>query len=211
MARTTATPARPATDRDGPSADASSPARDGARNGARNGTRAERGQGVPTQLATRTDLTAEQSKAVADAVNPLIADAIAFWVKLKNYHWHLSGIHFRDFHLMFDEFAETVLASVDIMAERVRRVGGTTVRSIGHVASLQTIPDDDEPFVDSLDMIRRLLEDEERMAESIRKAIESCEDAKDEPTANRLEEVLDEIERQKWFLFEIAQGNGAER
>lgn len=180
---------------------------EGAKGAGRNG--ASRDAAAPRPLAVRTDLTAEQSRRVADAVNPLIADAIALWVKLKNYHWHLSGLHFRDFHLMFDEFAEAVLGSVDIMAERVRRVGGTTVRSISHVAALQTIPDDDEPFVPAMEMIRRLLDDEEKMAEAIRHAIEECEDAKDEPTANRLEEILDEIERQKWFLFEIAQEDAA--
>ena len=140
-------------------------------------------------------------------MNPLIADALALYVKLKNFHWHLSGVHFRDFHLMFDEFATNVLATVDIMAERVRRVGGTTLRSISHVSALQTIGDDNDEYVLPDEMITRLLGDEEHIAEHIRAAIEVCTDNKDEPTANRLEEILDEIERQKWFLFEISQGH----
>ncbi len=165
-------------------------------------------QGDVAQLATMTDLSKDHVRAVTDAVNPLIADALALYVKLKNYHWHLSGPRFRDFHLMFDEFAAAVLESVDVMAERVRRVGGTTLRSIGHVSQLQTIADDNDTFVPADEMIRRLLTDEESMAEHIRKAIETCEDAEDGTTANELEEILDEIERQKWFLSSIAQGSG---
>src|SRR5690348_9284886 len=99
---------------------------------------------VPTPLATPTDLSAAQTQAITEALNPLIADSFALYVKLKNFHWHLSGRHFRDYHLLFDEQAEKVLASIDLMAERVRRIGGTTVRSIGHIGQLQTIPDDND-------------------------------------------------------------------
>ncbi len=165
---------------------------------------------APERLATRTDLSPDQTRAVTEVVNPLIADALALYVKLKNFHWHLSGVHFRDFHLMCDELASNVLATVDIMAERVRRVGGTTIRSISHVSALQTIGDDNDEYVAPNEMIKRLLGDEEHVAERIRAAIEVCTDNKDEPTANRLEEILDEIERQKWFLFEISLGHVGE-
>jgi len=102
---------------------------------------------VPTELATKTDLSTQETKAIADAVNPLIADAFALYVKTKNFHWHLYGSHFRDYHEMFDEQAEAILESIDIMAERVRRVGGTTIRSISHIGQLQTIEDDNSNLV----------------------------------------------------------------
>ena len=102
---------------------------------------------VPAPLATVTDLSKEQTQAITQALNPLIANAFTLYVKLKNFHWHLSGSHFRDFHLLFDEQADRVVDSIDLMAERVRRIGGTTIRSIGHISQLQTIPDDNEEFV----------------------------------------------------------------
>ncbi len=97
---------------------------------------------VPTQLATKTDLSQQETKAITNAVNPLIGDAFALYVKTKNFHWHLYGSHFRDYHELFDEHAEAILESIDIMAERVRRVGGITIRSISHIGQLQTIEDD---------------------------------------------------------------------
>src|ERR687885_2529088 len=103
---------------------------------------------APAPLATPTDLTPQDVQAVTEAVNPLIGDAFALYVKTKNFHWHLSGSHFRDYHLLFDEQAEAIFASIDVLAERVRRVGGTTIRSISHVHQLQTISDDNEEFVD---------------------------------------------------------------
>ena len=114
---------------------------------------------APASLATVTDLSKEETQAITEALNPLIADALTLYVKLKNFHWHLSGSHFRDYHLLFDEQADRVVASIDLMAERVRRVGGTTLRSIGHISQLQTIPDDNDEFVPSGEMIRRLIED----------------------------------------------------
>ena len=96
---------------------------------------------APTQLATETDLSSKEAKAVTEAVNPLVADAFALYVKTKNFHWHLYGSHFRDYHELFDEHAEAILESIDIMAERVRRVGGTTIRSISHIGQLQTMPE----------------------------------------------------------------------
>jgi len=168
---------------------------------------AKKAQATPSQLATLTDLSKEQVQAITAAVNPLIADAFALYVKTKNYHWHLSGRRFRDLHLLFDEHADAIFASIDIMAERVRRVGGTTVRSISHIGQLQTIQDDQDPFVPAEEMVRRLMMDNEHIAKNIRAAIETCEQNKDSATANALEEILDATERRKWFLFEISQSD----
>ena len=162
---------------------------------------------TPAPLAVPTSLTDDQARAVAEAVNPLIADALALYVKLKNFHWHLSGSHFRDYHLLFDEQAEATLADVDRLAERVRKVGQTTIRSVGHVSRLTQVDDDDEAFVTPRAMFERLLADHEAIAASQRSAVEVAEENKDYPTANVLEEVLDATERRKWFLFEILQGS----
>src|SRR6059036_1631830 len=159
------------------------------------------------ELATITDLNQIEQRAVTEAVNPLIADAFALYVKTKNFHWHLYGPAFRDYHLLFDEHADALLESVDVMAERVRRVGGTTIRSIGHVGHLQTIQDDDEDLVQAGEMVRRLMEDNTHIAKMIRNAIAICDANRDSPTSNNLQEILDETERRKWFLFEILQGS----
>src|SRR5919108_509488 len=126
---------------------------------------------VPTQLATQTDLSPQETKAITEAVNPLIADAFALYVKIKNFHWHLYGSHFRDYHELFDEQADAIFESIDIMAERVRRVGGTTIRSISHIGQLQTIEDDNNDFVPAGEMVKRLMEDNGHMAKTIRDAI----------------------------------------
>ncbi len=158
------------------------------------------------QLATVTDLTSKEAQAVTEAINPLIADAFALYVKTKNFHWHLSGSHFRDYHLLFDEQADAIFESIDIMAERVRRVGGTTIRSIGHIGQLQTIDDDNDDFVPAGQMIKRLMDDNAHIAQMIRAAIEVCDKHRDSASSNALQEILDETERRKWFLFEIMQG-----
>ena len=157
-------------------------------------------------LVTPTDLKGEEVQAVCDAVNPLIADALALYVKTKNFHWHVSGSHFRDFHLLFDEQAESILESVDTLAERVRRIGGTTIRSISHVGRLQTIGDDNDEFVPPEQMLQRLLLDNRHMAEMQRNAIEVCDNNRDTPTGNLLQEILDQTEKRIWFLFEVTQG-----
>ena len=130
---------------------------------------------APAQLATRTDLSQQEVKAITEAVNPLIADAFALYVKTKNFHWHLYGSHFRDYHLLFDEHADAIFDSIDIMAERVRRVGGTTIRSISHIGQLQTIEDDNSDIVPAGEMIRILLEDNGHIAKMIRDAITVCD------------------------------------
>jgi len=161
---------------------------------------------APPQLTTVTDLTQQEVQAITNAVNPLIADAFALYVKTKNFHWHLSGSHFRDYHLLFDEQADAIFDSVDVMAERVRRVGGTTIRSIGHIAQLQTIADDNNDFVPAGEMVKRLMQDNAHIAKNIRDAIEVCDKNRDSATSNALQEILDQTERRKWFLFEITQG-----
>ena len=161
---------------------------------------------APSQLATPTDLAPEDVRAVVEAVNPLIADAFALYVKTKNFHWHLAGSHFRDFHLLFDEQAESILAAIDPLAERIRKIGGTTMRSIGHIAQAQTIADDNDEFVPAGEMVQRLLADNRQLAAAQRAAIEVCDTHKDTPTGNLLQEILDETERRVWFLFEVAQG-----
>ncbi|HLG63143.1 MAG TPA: DNA starvation/stationary phase protection protein [Ktedonosporobacter sp.] len=161
---------------------------------------------APAQLATVTDLTQQEVQAITEAVNPLIADAFALYVKTKNFHWHLSGSHFRDYHLLFDEQADAIFDSIDVMAERIRRIGGTTIRSIGHIGQLQTIQDDNNDFVPPGEMVKRLLQDNAHIAKKIRDAIELCDKNRDSATSNALQEILDETERRKWFLFEITQG-----
>lgn len=161
---------------------------------------------APSQLATMTDLTPQAVQTITETINPLIADAFALYVKTKNFHWHLSGSHFRDYHLLFDEHAEQIFDSIDVMAERVRRVGGTTIRSIGHISQLQTIGDDNDNFVSPGEMVRRLMEDNAHIAKNIRAAIDVCDKHNDHATSNELETILDDTERRKWFLFEIMQG-----
>ncbi|HYL45072.1 MAG TPA: DNA starvation/stationary phase protection protein [Ktedonobacteraceae bacterium] len=161
---------------------------------------------APAQLATVTDLTPQEVQAVTEAVNPLIADAFALYVKTKNFHWHLSGSHFRDYHLLFDEQADAMFASIDIMAERVRRIGSTTIRSISHIGQLQTIEDDNTDFVPAGEMVKRLMQDNGHIARMIRDAIAVCDKSRDSATSNALQEILDETERRKWFLFEVMQG-----
>src|SRR6266702_5893050 len=119
---------------------------------------------APAPLATLTGLTPKEVQAIAEAVNPLIADAFALYVKTKNFHWHLAGSHFRDYHLLFDEQADAIFASIDVMAERIRRIGGTTIRSVSHIGQLQTIKDDNDDFVLPEEMILRLIADNRQLA-----------------------------------------------
>ena len=161
---------------------------------------------TPSRLATPSDLKPEEVKNVTEAVNPLIADAFALYTKTKNFHWHLSGSHFRDYHLMFDEQADAIFDGIDILAERVRRIGGTTIKSITHISQLQTISDSNEDFVAPDDMIAELLNDNLHIARNQRKAIETTEDNRDTPTSNLLQDQLDATERRIWFLFEVSEG-----
>ncbi len=162
---------------------------------------------APTQLATETDLSPQEAKAITEAVNPLIADAFALYVKTKNFHWHLYGSHFRDYHLLLDEQADAIFESIDIMAERVRKVGGTTIRSISHIGQLQTIEDDNSNVEPPGEMVRILMKDNGHIAKMIRDAITVCDKNRDSPTSNLLQDILDKTERRKWFLYEVAQGS----
>jgi starvation-inducible DNA-binding protein len=161
---------------------------------------------APSPLATVTDLTKQDAQAITEALNPLIADLFALYVKTKNFHWHLAGSHFRDYHLLFDEHADQIFAAIDLLAERVRRVGGTTIRSISHIGQVQTISDDNDDFVPAGEMVQRLLQDNAHLAKTQRAAHAVCEKNHDVATSSLLETIIDESERRKWFLFEISQG-----
>jgi starvation-inducible DNA-binding protein len=157
-------------------------------------------------LATPTDLTPEQVRTVTEAINPIIADAVALFMKAKNFHWHLVGSHYRDYHILFDEHAEQLMESLDPLAERVRRIGGTTLRSVGHVQALTGIDDDDDDLVLADQMIERLLDDNLHIAKQMRAAIELTQENRDHPTSDLLIDLLDATEKRIWFLHEISQG-----
>lgn len=161
---------------------------------------------APEALKTPSDLKAEGVQKIVEAVNPIIADAYAVYLKTKNFHWHLSGSHFRDYHLMLDEQADQLIGSTDPLAERVRKLGGTTLRSISHISGLQTVQDNNADFVTPLEMLRELMADNQSIAASMRKAHEVCDDARDYATSSLLEVLIDETERRTWFLFEAVQG-----
>jgi starvation-inducible DNA-binding protein len=154
------------------------------------------------KLATVNDLDVNARYAVAAVINPLVADAFALFVKTKNFHWHMSGKHYRDYHLLLDEQSDQIFAMIDVLAERVRKLGCTTIRSIHHIASLQKVADDDNEFVAPLDMIRRLMHDNKELVARMRAAHEVCDHANDVATASLLENFIDETERRTWFLFE---------
>ena len=141
----------------------------------------------------------------AEALNGLVADSFALYLKTKNFHWHVSGPHFRDYHLLFDEHAEQIFATTDDLAERVRKIGGRTLHSIGEMARLQTIADNDEDFVGPADMIRELMADNKKMMKSMREVHELCDKHNDVATASILENFIDGAERRNWFLFEASR------
>lgn len=156
-------------------------------------------------LSTPTDLTAAATQDIAGALNALLADAFALYVKTKNFHWHLSGPHFRDYHLLFDEQADQLLAMTDPIAERVRKVGGLTIKSIGHIARVQRVLDNDAEYVDAEDMLAELCDDNQTLAARLREAHNVCEEFRDLATASLIEVWIDETERRTWFLFESRQ------
>lgn len=154
------------------------------------------------KLSTPTSLGEKASKAITAAVNPLVADAYALYIKTKNFHWHLSGAHFRDYHLLFDEQADQIFAMTDVLAERVRKLGGLTIHSIGEIGQLQRIKDDNDAYVTPKEMVRRLMEDNKNLADWMREAHQVCSDHNDVATTSILEVFIDETERRTWFLFE---------
>jgi starvation-inducible DNA-binding protein len=153
-------------------------------------------------LATPTGLGANATKDLSGALNILLADVFALYMKTKNFHWHMSGSHFRDYHLLLDEQADQIYAIGDDVAERVRKLGGTTIRSIGQIGRLQRIQDNDADFVTPLDMLAELREDNLQLAANMRTTHDLCDEHGDVATASLLENWIDEAERRVWFLYE---------
>ena len=156
-------------------------------------------------LETPTDLAPEATKEIAAALTILLADFFALYVKTKNFHWHVSGPHFRDYHVLFDEQGEQIFAATDAIAERVRKIGGTTLRSIGQVARLQRVLDNDAGYVTPRDMLAELREDNKQLTSNMRETHGLCDEHGDVATASLLENWIDEAERRTWFLFEAAR------
>jgi len=161
---------------------------------------------VPKQLAVPSDLDVEGRRSVAAALNPLVADAFALYVKTKNFHWHVSGPHFRDYHRLLDRHAEQVLDMTDVLAERSRKLGQTTIHSIGEISRLQRVQDDDRPFVEPVEMLRILMNDNRDLGERMRSAHRVCADAGDVASTSMLENFIDDTERRTWFLSETIVG-----
>ena len=159
------------------------------------------------KLSTPSDLNEKGREAITVSLNPLVAEAFALYVKSKNFHWHMSGSHFRDYHLLFDEQADQIFAMIDPLAERVRKLGGTTICSIGHISRLQNIKDDDEAFLEPEKMLQHLMNDNKKYAAHMRAAHKVCEDHNDVATCSILEVFIDETERRIWFLFETLVSN----
>jgi starvation-inducible DNA-binding protein len=160
---------------------------------------------VAAPLRTPTDLSPDAVNTIATALNAILADTFALYLKTKNFHWHVSGPHFRDYHLLLDDQADQVFASTDEIAERVRKIGGTTLRSIGQIGRLQRLSDNDAEMVPPLDMLRELMEDNKAVVKSMREAHEIADEHDDVATASLLENFIDEAERRAWFLFEASR------
>ena len=160
-------------------------------------------------LLTPTDLSAAAVKELSPALNQTLADVYALYIKTKNFHWHMSGPHFRDYHLLLDEHADQILAMGDPIAERVRKIGGTTIRSIGNIAHLQRVLDNDADYVEPLDMIAELFEDNKALAARLRTVHSLCDEHNDVATASLIEVWIDETERRVWFLYETSRRGDA--
>jgi starvation-inducible DNA-binding protein len=158
-------------------------------------------------LATPTDLKSNAVRDLSGALNALVADTLALYLKTKNFHWHVSGIHFRDLHLLFDEHGDQIFAMTDPLAERVRKIGGTTLRSIGHIARLQRVEDNDADFVTPQDMLAELREDNKDLVARMREVHDLCAEHRDVATASLLENWIDETERRVWFLYEASRSD----
>ena len=161
-------------------------------------------------LATPTDLKPNAVRDLAGALNILLSDMFGLYLKTKNFHWHMSGPHFRDYHLLLDEQATQIFATTDDIAERVRKIGGTTVHSIGHVSRLQRVLDNDAEFVTAMDMLAELRDDNKQLAAHMRETHGLCDEHRDVATASLLEVWIDEAERRTWFLFETTRAGRAE-
>jgi starvation-inducible DNA-binding protein len=160
--------------------------------------------GVPPALATPTDIGANAARDIAAALNLLLADVFALYVKTKNFHWHMSGPHFRDYHLLLDEHSDQIFAMTDVLAERVRKIGCLTLHSIGEISRNQRIADNDASYVTPQDMLAELREDNGNLAKRLREAHGMIDEHRDVATASLLETFIDETERRAWFLYEAS-------
>jgi starvation-inducible DNA-binding protein len=158
-------------------------------------------------LETPTDLKPNAVKDIAGALNILLADMFSLYLKTKNFHWHMSGPHFRDYHLLFDEQGEQIFSTTDDIAERVRKIGGTTLRSIGHIGRLQRILDNDADFVTPQDMLAELRDDNKQLVAAMREIHGLCDEHGDVASASLLETWIDQAERRTWFLFEASRSD----
>lgn len=156
-------------------------------------------------LTLHTDLGEKASRDITGAMNAVLADVFALYLKTKNFHWHVSGPHFRDYHLLLDDHGDELFAMTDPIAERVRKLGGTTIRSIGHIAKLQRISDNDADYVEPSDMLAELCQDNVSLTERLRAAHDVCDEYNDTATASLIEEWIDQSERRSWFLFEAGR------
>jgi starvation-inducible DNA-binding protein len=156
-------------------------------------------------LTTPSDIGKKAVADISGALNALLADTFSLYLKTKNFHWHMSGPHFRDYHLLLDDHGDQLFAMTDDIAERVRKIGGTTIRSIGHIARLQRIVDNDAAFVTPKDMLSELHEDEKAFTLRMRAVHTLCDDAGDVATASLLENWIDQSQRRRWFLFECTR------
>jgi len=160
---------------------------------------------APADLAVPTDLLNNDVVEIAELLNNIIADSFALYVKTKNFHWHVYGPHFTEYHELFGEQADQILGSIDVLAERVRKLGKITIRSIGDIQDLTDIEDSNEVGMECADMFKELLEDNKMVVESMRKAIEVCEENNDRTTSNILQGFQDDAEKRVWFLFELTK------
>ena len=168
-------------------------------------TKAELTARQKSPLTTPSDIEPKAVKEITGALNALLADTFSLYLKTKNFHWHMSGPHFRDYHLLLDDHGDQIFAMTDDIAERVRKLGGTTIRSIGHIARLQRIPDNDAEYVTPADILSELHEDEKAFTLSMRAVHALCDDAGDVATASLLENWIDQSQRRSWFLFETTR------
>jgi len=157
-------------------------------------------------LATPTDLTRSATKDIVGAMNAILTDVFALYLKTKNFHWHMSGPHFRDYHLLLDEHGDQLFAMTDPIAERVRKIGGLTLRSIGHISRTQRVLDNDAEYIEPLDMIAELADDNKTLVARLRETHNVCDKHRDVATASLIEVWIDETERRTWFLSEIKRG-----
>ena len=156
-------------------------------------------------IATPTDLAQDATRDISAALNQLLADVFALYLKTKNFHWHVSGPHFRDYHLMLDEQGDELFAMTDALAERVRKIGGTTLRSIGHIARMQRVLDNDADYVQPLDMLAELRDDNKALAAALREAHDITDEYHDIASSSLIENWIDETEKRTWFLFEASR------